>query len=176
MLKAQIVHTLNGLNNHIPNTLDPFFARGRVATFLKKQALALAYFKPLDHPYEVAIEQIHRDFALPGEPFAQGLDLISNTTPLPADLVMIRKHFQDTSRGARRIEVDHLWTIEGNGSIVLRPAHPGIVCFESLDLISGRILYNHELESVSAHFTHFLVKDDFYTFSRLAEDIHQRNK
>lgn len=169
MNTAQIVHTLDQLANHIPNTLDPFFARGRIATQLKKQALGLAYFRQLD--YEEAIKQIHHDFALEGTPF----DHKELTTPRPEDLRLVAKHYEDTCRGKRRVEIEGFWCVEKNTScIMLRPLDSHMVGFQSVNLHSGRILYDHELEGVSHGFTHFLTREDYYSFERLVDGLRQR--
>jgi hypothetical protein len=168
MNKPQILHSLSEKLNRLQTSEDPFFGRGRLATHLQKQALTLAYFSQVK--YEEALKQIHDDFCIPGQPYSQKVD----TTPAHTDLQVITKHFEDTCEGSRRLQMDTMWWVEESGSLLLKPGIPDVVCFESVNLHSGRILYNHELEGISHGFRHFLVKEDYWTFMYLVEGIRKR--
>lgn len=168
MNNARIIHTIAENMVRKQTAEDPFFAKGPMATYLKQQALALAYFGKVN--YEDALRQIHKDFGLAGTPY----ETKGGTTPTSEQLRIIAKHFEDTHRDRPRIEIGNLWYVVSDGALLLRPKLEKMVCFESINLYNGRILYNHEFEGVSTGFKHFLTIEDHQAFVLLATDIQNR--
>lgn len=145
---------------------DAFFAKGPMATYLKQQALSLAYFRKIN--YEDALQQIHRDFALQGTPYESKIA----TTPSTEQLHILSKYFEDKRQDRPRLDIAGTsWYIEGAGTPVLKCSHEVGISFDSVNLYSGSILYNHELEGVSVRFKHFLTMEDCQAFNLLVSDI-----
>lgn len=163
---AKLVHALNQKINHMPSKKDdPWFARGRMATVLMRQAITLAYFGKVN--YEEAVAQVYRDFALQGTPRESQMA----TMILPTDCAFIAKFFRDTCEGRKTVQTSDLWVIEESKTLTLRPVDKSWAEFDYVNLITGTAHYHHELESCSHDFTYFLTQEDHAVFKQQLENI-----
>lgn len=156
------------LNNKCnSDVFSPFFAGGAVATGLLEHAARTAYFMPNPEEatafYEHAVAKVMKDFSLPGDRLNHSQ--MQEKRPTGAHFSLIRQHYEHQMKlddcGVGKIGDYYLVKKGAYDVIEIIATDKAGVSFSSINLQTGRIIYEQPLESgFSFGFTSFLTLQD----------------